>query len=128
MDFLKATLFFSSLVHGSALSLVPASHLEQPSVKSNNESRQILDSLHQSGNSPNATTSMKLKAESIIVCDGALGRGLSFDSCSDAIDRLDSDTVPQTWGMRGTGVFSRSLPRYTISSKCPGMRMSSSGI
>ena len=128
MGFLKATLFFSSLVHGFALSLVPASHLEQPSVKPNNESRQILDSIHQSGNSTNATTSMKLKAEIITVCDGRLGEGLSFDSCNDAVEQLDDDTIPQTWGVRGTGVFSRSLPRYTISSKCPGMRLFSSGI
>lgn len=119
MSFIKATLLLSSLVSGSALNLIPATQLEQPPANSTYGSLQILDSMLQSGKPLNATTS-KLGRDIHISCTDALGQGLLVLSCVDAIHHLDNPTGsgPQTWGPRGTGTFSRPLPRFTMSSLC----------
>ena len=127
MVLLKATLLFSSVPGSTALSLISPVRLEQSPVESViesvNESLQILDSIFQLGSPTNATTSPNLKVPLISVhCVERLGIGLLSSSCGDAISHLDIGPVPQTWGMRGTGTFSRPLPRYTISSKCSKVR------
>ena len=126
MVLLKATLLLSSLVPASALSLVPAIHLEQPPANSTNESLQLLGSITQSGSPTNATASLSyIRPIVSIRCYEELGRDLKFSSCDDAFHNLHLKPGRQTWGWRGAGTFSRILPRSTISSMCPKMRFCS---
>ena len=126
MVLLKATLLLSSLVPGSALSLVPAIHLEQPPANSTNESLQLLGSIIQSGSPTNATVSLGYTPPIVTVsCDEGLGRDLKLSSCDDAFREIFLKTGRHTWGWRNKGTFSRPLPRSTISSMCPKMRLCS---
>ena len=122
MVVLAATLLFSCLVSGSALSLLSATHLEQQPDQSTNEYLQILNSFNTSGDPTNATASQGLKAPFTPVhCDSRLGHDLQESSCLDALRHRNDSRIQQTWGPRGMG-FSRSLPQMTISSKCHQIR------